>query len=67
MRNFCMDVLEKHLCFCIYESECSMYLRQTAKLASFWCLNCQLWTDFSPGSSALLFDFEYVNVDLVKS
>ena len=36
------------------------------KLESFWCLNCYFWTDFTPCSSALLFNFEHVNVKFVK-
>ena len=36
------------------------------KLASFWCLDYKLWTDFTPCSSALLFNFEHVNVNFVK-
>ena len=37
-----------------------------AKITSVWYLNCEFWTGFTPCSSALLFDFEYVNVDLVN-
>ena len=39
---------------------------RTMKIASFWCLNCWLWTDFTRYSSAFLFDVEQVNVDFIN-
>ena len=39
---------------------------RTTKLMLLWCLNCLLWIDFTPCFSALVIDFEHVNVDFVQ-
>ena len=36
---------------------------RTMSMTSFWCLYCQLWTDFTHCSDIFIFNFEQVNID----